>query len=186
MDSTPEATFLYGCVWLESHFDVWQMNRFLRPMAKVTWPSEMVTAGEKATGNNFFLIYPGNTSMITFTISENPVSEDEAPRSDDTYNAGEELVTDVITAIDNSSSNEANGINPPGVPLVDVVSDRLQYTSFNKKINIATWNVRSMYEGKLNLVKNEMERMNLSILGISEMKWKGRGYFQSEGYRVFF
>ena len=148
----------------------------------------MVTAGEKkATGNHFFLIYPGNTSMITYTISENPVSEDEAPRSDDTYNTGEELVTDVITAIDNSSSNEATGINPPVVPLVDVVSDRLQYTSFNKKkINIATWNVRSMYEGKLNLVKNEMEKMNLSILGISEMKWKGRGYFQSEGYRVFF
>ena len=94
----------------------------------------MVTAGEKkVTGNHFFLIYPGNTSMITYTISENPVSEDEAPRSDDTYNTGEELVTDVITAIDNSSINEANGINPPGVPLVDVVSDRLQYTSFNKK-----------------------------------------------------
>ena len=99
--------------------------------------------------------------MITYTISENPVSEDEAPRSDDTYNTGEELVTDVITAIDNSSSNEANGINPPGVPLVDVVSDRLQYTSFNKKkINIATWNVWSMYEGEMKLVKNEMERMN--------------------------
>ena len=70
---------------------------------------------------------------------------------------------------------------------MDGVSDGLQYTSFNKKkLNIATWNVRSMYEGKLNWIKNEMERMNLSILGISEMKWKGRGYFQSEGYRVFF
>ena len=112
--------------------------------------------------------------------------ENEAPRSDDTCNTGEELVTDVITAIGNSSINKANEINPPGVPLVDVVSDGLQYTSFNKKINIATCNVRSMYEGKLNLVKNEMERMILSIPGISEIKWKRRGYFQSEGYRVFF
>ena len=148
----------------------------------------MVTAGEKkAKGNHFFLIYPGNTSMITYTISENTVSEDETPRSDDTYNTGKELVTDVITAIDNGSIHEANGINLAGVPLVDVFSDGLQYTSFNKKkLNIATWNVRSMYEGKLNLVKNELERMSVSILDISEMKWKGRRYFKSEGYRVFF
>ena len=54
---------------------------------------------------------------------------------------------------------------------MDVVSDGLQYTTFNKKkLSIATWNVRSMYEGKLNLVENEIERMNVSILGISEMK----------------
>ena len=57
------------------------------------------------------------------------MSEDEAPRSDDTYSTLEELVTDVIMAIDNSSINEANGINPPGVPLVDVVSDGTGTTS---------------------------------------------------------
>jgi hypothetical protein len=44
----------------------------------------------------------------------------------------------------------------------------------NKKkntYNIATWNVRSMYEGNLDIVREEMNRLNIEILGISEMKW---------------
>jgi hypothetical protein len=45
--------------------------------------------------------------------------------------------------------------------------------------NIATWNVRSMYEGKLNIVQREMNRMDIDILGISEMKWIGSGHFRS-------
>jgi hypothetical protein len=44
----------------------------------------------------------------------------------------------------------------------------------NKKTNsynIVTWNVRSMYEGKLDIVREEMKRLDIDILGISEMKW---------------
>ena len=46
------------------------------------------------------------------------------------------------------------------------------------KNNIAqTWNVRSMNQGKLEVVKQEMARVNINILGISELKWSRRGEF---------
>ena len=40
---------------------------------------------------------------------------------------------------------------------------------------IGTWNVRSMNQGKLEVVKQEMARVNIDILGISELKWTGKG-----------
>ena len=40
---------------------------------------------------------------------------------------------------------------------------------------IGTWNVRSINQGKLEMVKQEMERVNIDILGISELKWTGMG-----------
>jgi len=52
--------------------------------------------------------------------------------------------------------------------------------------NVATWNVRSMYEGKLNIVQREMNRMDIGILGISEMKWIGSGHFRSANNTVMF
>ena len=45
---------------------------------------------------------------------------------------------------------------------------------------IGTWNVRSMNQGKLEVVKQEMARVNIDILGISELKWTGMGEFNSE------
>ena len=44
-----------------------------------------------------------------------------------------------------------------------------------EKYCIGTWNVRSMNQGKLEVVKQEMERGNIDILGISELKWTGMG-----------
>ena len=42
---------------------------------------------------------------------------------------------------------------------------------------MGTWNVRSMNQGKLEVVKEEMARVNVDILGISELKWTGMGEF---------
>ena len=41
--------------------------------------------------------------------------------------------------------------------------------------SIGTWNVRSMNQGKLEVVKQEMARVNINILEISELKWTGKG-----------
>ena len=46
-----------------------------------------------------------------------------------------------------------------------------------KKTNIATWNVRTMDLGKLEVVKMEMDERNISILGLSESRWTGKGVF---------
>jgi len=55
-----------------------------------------------------------------------------------------------------------------------------------KTHNVATWNVRSMYEEKLNIVQREMNRMDIDILGISEMKWIGSGHFRSANNTVMY
>ena len=42
---------------------------------------------------------------------------------------------------------------------------------------IGTWNIRSMNQGKLDMIKQEIARLNINILGISELKWMGMGEF---------
>ena len=56
------------------------------------------------------------------------------------------------------------------------------------KSNIAlgTWNVRSMNQGKLEEVKQEMARVNVDILGVSELKWTGMGEFNSNDHYIYY
>ena len=49
-----------------------------------------------------------------------------------------------------------------------------------------TWNVRSMNQGKLEVVKQEMARVNVNILGISELKWTGMGKFNSDDHYIYY
>ena len=50
---------------------------------------------------------------------------------------------------------------------------------------MGTWNVRSMNQGKLEVVKQEMARVNVDILGISELKWTGMGEFNSDDHYIY-
>ena len=50
---------------------------------------------------------------------------------------------------------------------------------------IGTWNVRSMNQGKLEVVK-QMARVNVNILGISELKWTGMGEFNSDDPYIYY
>ena len=49
---------------------------------------------------------------------------------------------------------------------------------------IGTWNVRSMNQGRLEVVK-QMARVNVNILGINELKWTGMGRFNSDDYYIY-
>ena len=51
---------------------------------------------------------------------------------------------------------------------------------------MGTWNVRSMNQGKLEVVKQEMARVNIDILGISKLKWTGMGEFNSDDYYIYY
>ena len=51
---------------------------------------------------------------------------------------------------------------------------------------IGTWNIRSMNQGKLKVVKQEMARVNIDILGISELKWTGMGKFNSDDHYIYY
>ena len=56
----------------------------------------------------------------------------------------------------------------------------------NEQYCIGTWNVRSMNQGKLKVVKQEMARVNVDILGISELKWTGMGEFNSDDHYIYY
>ena len=60
---------------------------------------------------------------------------------------------------------------------VDMTGDGSKVQCCKEQYGIATWNVRSMNQGKLEVVKQEMARVNVNILGISKLKWTGMGAF---------
>ena len=71
-------------------------------------------------------------------------------------------------------------------PVVDVTGDRSKVRGHKEQYCIGTWNVRSMNQGKLEVVKQEMARMNIDILGISELKWTGMGEFNSDDHYIYY
>ena len=60
-------------------------------------------------------------------------------------------------------------------PVLDVTGDRIKVLCYKEKYCIGTWNVRSMNQGKLKVIKHEMARVDTDILGISELKWTRMG-----------
>ena len=71
-------------------------------------------------------------------------------------------------------------------PAVDVTGDRSKVPCCNEQYCLETRNVRSMNQGKLEVVKQEMARVNVDILGISELKWTGMGEFNSDDHYIYY
>ena len=71
-------------------------------------------------------------------------------------------------------------------PAVDVTGDRSKVQCCKEQYCVGTWNVRSMNQGKLEVVKQEMARVNVNILGISDLKWTGMGEFNSDDLYIYY
>ena len=71
-------------------------------------------------------------------------------------------------------------------PAVDVTGDRSKVQCCKEQYRIGTWNVRSMNQGKLEVVKQEKARVNADILGISKLKWTGMGEFNSDDHYIYY
>ena len=69
---------------------------------------------------------------------------------------------------------------------VDVTGDRSKVRCYKEQYRIGTWNVRSMNQGKLEVVKQEVTRVNIDILGVSELKWTGMGEFNSDDHDIYY
>ena len=69
---------------------------------------------------------------------------------------------------------------------MDVTDDRRKVQCCEEQYYIGTWNVRSMNQGKLEVVKQEMARVNINILGISQLKWTGMGEFTSDDHYIYY
>ena len=71
-------------------------------------------------------------------------------------------------------------------PVVDVTGDGSKVPCCKEQYGIGTWNFRSMNQGKLEVVKQEMARVNPDILGISELKWDGKDKSNSDDYYIYY
>ena len=71
-------------------------------------------------------------------------------------------------------------------PIVDVTGDGSKVQCCKEQYCIGTWNVRSMNQGKLKVVKQEMARVNVDILGINKPKWTGMGEFKSNDHYIYY
>ena len=69
---------------------------------------------------------------------------------------------------------------------MDVTGDGSKVQCCKEQYCIGTWNVRSMSQGKLEVVKQEMARVNVNILGISELKWTGMEEFNSDDHYIYY
>ena len=69
---------------------------------------------------------------------------------------------------------------------MDVTGDRSKIQCYKEQYCIGTWNVRSMNQGKLEVVKQEMARVNVDILRISKLKWTGMGEFDSDDHYIYY
>ena len=69
--------------------------------------------------------------------------------------------------------------------VVDVTGDGSNVRCCKEQYCIGIWNVKSMNQGKLEVVKQEMARVNVDILGISELKWTGMGEFNSDDHYIY-
>ena len=69
---------------------------------------------------------------------------------------------------------------------MDMTGDGSKVQCSKEQYCIGTWNVRSMNQGKFKVVKQEMARVNVNILGISKLKWAGMGEFNSEDHYIYY
>ena len=86
----------------------------------------------------------------------------------------------------NSKKNEDMEPKQKQHPVVDVTGDRSKVRCCKEQCCIGSWNVRSMNQGKLEVVKQEMARVNIDILGISKLKWTGKGEFDSDDHYIYY
>ena len=71
-------------------------------------------------------------------------------------------------------------------PVVDVTGDRNKVWCCKEQYCIGTWNVRSINQGKLEVIKQETARVNVNILGISKLKWTGMSEFNSVDHYIYY
>ena len=118
--------------------------------------------------------------MNSMKGQEDMTLKDELPRSVGAqYATGDQW-------INNSRKNKEVEPKQKQHPIVDVTGDGGKVRCCKGQYCIGTWNVRSMHQGKLEVVKQEMARVNIDILGINELKWTGMGEFNTDDHYIYY
>ena len=86
----------------------------------------------------------------------------------------------------NSRKNEGMEPKQKQHPVVNGIGDGSRVQCCKEQYCIGTWSVRCMNQGKLEVVKQEMTRVNVDILGISKLKCTGMGGFNSDDHYIYY
>ena len=131
-----------------------------------------------------------NGKPFQYSCLENPMNSmkrqnDRIPKEELPRSLGAQYATGDQWR-NNSRKNE--GIEPKQkqYPAVNVTGDGSNVQYCKDQYNIGTWNVRSMNQGKLEVVKQEMARVNVDILRITELKWTGTSEFHSDDHYIYY
>ena len=127
-----------------------------------------------------------NGKRLQYSCLENPMNSmkrqnDTIPKEELPRSVGAQYATGYQWR-NNSRKNEEMEPKQKQYPVVDVTGGRSKIRCCKEQYCIGTWNVRSMNQGKLEVVKQEMARVNVDILGISELKWTRMGEFNSDDH----
>ena len=133
----------------------------------------------------------GNGKLFQYSCLENPMNTSMKRQKDRTLkdglprSVGAQYSTGDQWRI-NYRKNEETEPKQKQHPVVDVTGDESKVQCCKEQCCIGTWNVRSINQGKLEVVKQEMARVNVNILGIRELKWTGMGEFNSDNHYVYY
>ena len=132
----------------------------------------------------------GNGKPLQYSCLENPMNSTKRQKDTKLKNELPRLVGAQYATGDQWRNNyrKNEGMEPKQKqhPVVDVTGDGSKVRCYKEQYCIGTWNVRSMNQGKLKLVKQEMARVNVNILGISKLKWTGMGEFNSDDHYIYY
>ena len=132
---------------------------------------------------------PLPSPLLPRVVTKNPLDEGMATHSStlawNPRSAGAQYATGDEWR-NNSRKNEGMEPKQKQYPAVDVTGDRSKVRCCKEQYCIGTWNVRSMNQGKLEVVKQEMARVNVDILAISNLKWTGMGEFNSDDHYIYY
>ena len=132
----------------------------------------------------------GNGKPFQYSCLENPMNSIEGQKDRTLKDELRRLVGAQYATGDqwrnNSRKNEGMEPKQKQYPVVDVTGDRTKVQCCKEQYCIGTWHVRSINQGKLEVVKQEMIRVNVNILGISKLKWTGMGEFNSDDHYIYY
>jgi len=129
---------------------------------------------------NHFSIFCLENPMNSMKRQKDRTLKDELPRLVGAQNATGEQWRN------NSRKDEEAKQKKKQYPVVDVTGDGSKVHCCKEQYCTETWIVRSMNQGKLEVVKQEMARVNVDILGINELNWTGMGEFNSDDHYTYY
>ena len=132
----------------------------------------------------------GNGKPLKYSCLENPMNSmkrqnDRTLKGELPMSVGARYVTGDQWG-NNSRKNDRMEPKQKQHPAVDGTGDRSKVQCCKEQYCIGTWNVRSMNQGKLKVVKQEMARLKINILEISELRWTGMGEFNSDDHYIYY